>query len=340
MSQPNPLELAKQGHPKAIESLINRQMQPKGITAKVALKNNCLHIMLEAAQPPDQKALVPVIRKGITNLGIPSIEILKIYGKQLGEQVPAWSQEFELVGQQSSLSNLNVTPSIASNEIQQPQYNSQEKAQQESQVKAHTKKLAEVANQQNIKTKSSISTTFFVAISLGIIIFIYPFIIIFAININNTIAWGYLVAAFLIPLLFAINAKLNNKPFQKVVRWFFYGLVSFIILSVLAAFILISFYSKTETTTSTVNRTLNISQSEMGDKWPFTVDQGEISCIPPNTVIFRYENKIYAVNGTAEATGKYLDILPIWKDDPKVPPELKLKISISPIIDKGLELCK
>lgn len=37
MSQPNPLELAKQGHPKAIESLINRQMQPKGITAKVAL---------------------------------------------------------------------------------------------------------------------------------------------------------------------------------------------------------------------------------------------------------------------------------------------------------------
>ncbi|MFB2933910.1 hypothetical protein ACE1B6_01400 [Aerosakkonemataceae cyanobacterium BLCC-F154] len=58
MSQPNPLELAKQGHPKAIESLINRQMQPKGITAKVALKNNCLHIMLEAAQDPLQKFLI------------------------------------------------------------------------------------------------------------------------------------------------------------------------------------------------------------------------------------------------------------------------------------------
>lgn len=109
MSQPNPLELAKQGHPKAIESLINRQMQPKGITAKVALKNNCLHIMLEAAQPPDQKALVPVIRKGITNLGIPSIEILKIYGKQVGEQVPAWSQEFELVA--------SIKPSIPPQEV-------------------------------------------------------------------------------------------------------------------------------------------------------------------------------------------------------------------------------
>jgi Zn-dependent protease with chaperone function len=114
MSQPNPLELAKQGHPKAIESLINRQMQPKGITAKVALKNNCLHIMLEAAQPPDQKALVPVIRKGITNLGVPSIEILKIYGKQAGEQVPAWSQEFEIVSQIASTSipdNLSLATS-------------------------------------------------------------------------------------------------------------------------------------------------------------------------------------------------------------------------------------
>jgi hypothetical protein len=121
MSQPNALELAKQGHPKAIESLINRQMQPKGITAKVALKNNCLHIMLEAAQPPDQKALVPVIRKGITNLGVASIEILKIYGKQADEQVPAWSQEFELVAQQTnSTISIDKQETLSSSVTQQP----------------------------------------------------------------------------------------------------------------------------------------------------------------------------------------------------------------------------
>lgn len=32
MSQPNLLELAKQGDTKAIATLINRQLQPKGIT--------------------------------------------------------------------------------------------------------------------------------------------------------------------------------------------------------------------------------------------------------------------------------------------------------------------
>jgi hypothetical protein len=96
MSQSNLLELAKQGHPKAIESLINRQMQPKGITAKVALKNNCLNILLEAAQPPNQEALVPVIHKGVTNLGVSSIEILRIYGKRVGEELPAWDQQFKL----------------------------------------------------------------------------------------------------------------------------------------------------------------------------------------------------------------------------------------------------
>lgn len=39
-AKPNILELAKRGNPKAIEALLNRHLQPKGITAKVALKNH------------------------------------------------------------------------------------------------------------------------------------------------------------------------------------------------------------------------------------------------------------------------------------------------------------
>ena len=49
-TQPNLLELAKQGNPKAIATLMNRQLQPKSITAKAALKEGCLQIMLESAQ--------------------------------------------------------------------------------------------------------------------------------------------------------------------------------------------------------------------------------------------------------------------------------------------------
>jgi hypothetical protein len=52
-TQPNLLELAKQGNAKAIATLINRQLQPKGITAKAAFKDGCLQIMLESAHISD-----------------------------------------------------------------------------------------------------------------------------------------------------------------------------------------------------------------------------------------------------------------------------------------------
>lgn len=99
MAQANILDLAKQGNPKAIAALINRQLQPKGITAKAALKDSCLQVMLEATQVPGQKDSVAFIRKGITNLKAPSIEKVKVYGKQVGEEFPAWSEEFELIEQ-------------------------------------------------------------------------------------------------------------------------------------------------------------------------------------------------------------------------------------------------
>ncbi len=95
-NQPNLLKLAKQGNAQAIATLINRQLQRKSITAKAALKNGCLQVMLESAQAPNQQSLVAFVRKGITSLGAASIERVMVYGRQTGEEFPAWSEEFEL----------------------------------------------------------------------------------------------------------------------------------------------------------------------------------------------------------------------------------------------------
>ncbi|MEH1890612.1 MAG: TM2 domain-containing protein [Nostoc sp.] len=97
--QHNLLQLAKQGDPKAIAALMNRSLQPKGVTAKVAFKDGCLQIMLESAQVTEQQALVAFVRKGITNLETALIERVKIYGKCLGEEFPVWNQELEFAGQ-------------------------------------------------------------------------------------------------------------------------------------------------------------------------------------------------------------------------------------------------
>ena len=78
MTQPNLLELAKQGDANAIATLMNQKLQPKGITAKAVMKKDYLHIMLEAAKVPSQQTLVELIRKSMTNLAAESIEKVKV----------------------------------------------------------------------------------------------------------------------------------------------------------------------------------------------------------------------------------------------------------------------
>jgi DNA-directed RNA polymerase subunit M/transcription elongation factor TFIIS len=96
MQQQSLIELAKQGDAKAIATLINRHLQPKGILAKAALKESCLQIILEAESLPPQQELVGYIWNAMTKLGASSIQKVKIYGKQSDSDFPTWDQEFKL----------------------------------------------------------------------------------------------------------------------------------------------------------------------------------------------------------------------------------------------------
>lgn len=106
MTQIDLLKLAKQGDPKAIAALINRKLQPKGINAKASVKNGCLQIMLESAQSLNREVLASAIRNSLLNLGIESIQKVKIYGRRTGEEIPEWHEEFEIVTQKLSLEEL------------------------------------------------------------------------------------------------------------------------------------------------------------------------------------------------------------------------------------------
>jgi len=92
---------------------------------------------------------------------------------------------------------------------------------------------------------------------------------------------------------------------------------------------------------------VKVTETEYGDKWPFTVPEGIIYYEPvpyPNPKVklailtFKVGDKIYALNGLASSRIKqrgYLKIDEIWKPDPEIP---GTKISVSPIIDRGLKL--
>ncbi len=117
--QLTPLQLAKQGNPQAIASLINRSLKSKGITTKATLKKDCLEIMLESIQSPNQQILVAFIKKGVMSLGNATIKRLKIYGKCSGEDFPDWIEEIELDrenGQNPKLISISETSPLENKE--------------------------------------------------------------------------------------------------------------------------------------------------------------------------------------------------------------------------------
>ena len=80
--------------------------------------------MLEAAQVPNQQALVAYISKSMTSLGSKSITKVKIYGRKIGEDFPDWQQEFKIEEQINSPSlttqaAVEVQSSIPSPELKQ-----------------------------------------------------------------------------------------------------------------------------------------------------------------------------------------------------------------------------
>lgn len=96
MGQSKILELARQGDPQAIATLMNRSLTPKGISATIQRENYCLKVELTAAETPDAQILVPFVRNRISSLAVQHIQKVQIYGSQTAAVAPAWMEEFDL----------------------------------------------------------------------------------------------------------------------------------------------------------------------------------------------------------------------------------------------------
>jgi hypothetical protein len=94
MTQPHLLELAKQGDPQAIATLINATLEPQGVTAETFVEVDCLHVFLNAARPLNAQTLVAFVRRGILRLEVSSIQRVQVYGQRLGEEKPHWVETF------------------------------------------------------------------------------------------------------------------------------------------------------------------------------------------------------------------------------------------------------
>lgn len=94
ISQQKMMDIAREGNPKAIASLINQSLKHRGIHTQVKSKNGCLHVVLTAEEIPDSETTASFIHKKLIFLKIQSIQTLKIYGRKTGAKSIAWTQEY------------------------------------------------------------------------------------------------------------------------------------------------------------------------------------------------------------------------------------------------------
>jgi hypothetical protein len=106
--------LARKGDVQAIAALINRRTHPKGITTKVSINGDCLKLLLESQENPEQQVLASFARSLLMSLRIPGIYRVKLYGRKQGEEIPAWNTEFEIVEPALQTPQTVSKPAIAS----------------------------------------------------------------------------------------------------------------------------------------------------------------------------------------------------------------------------------
>jgi len=96
MSKGELLQLARQGDPEAIATLLNYTLQHKQIRTEVSLEGGCLDIILYAPQLPEPKAALVLIDRELMRLKIPGITIITVRGPSLNPDQPTWEEEFTL----------------------------------------------------------------------------------------------------------------------------------------------------------------------------------------------------------------------------------------------------
>ncbi|MFB8787758.1 MAG: hypothetical protein U7123_02645, partial [Potamolinea sp.] len=88
-----------------LTTLLNRSFEPKGVTVKAAIKNNSLHVIVEASQTPHQAESVTLVKEIVTRIKPQSIETVTVYGRQIGDDIPDWHQNFSVIDVSAGISN-------------------------------------------------------------------------------------------------------------------------------------------------------------------------------------------------------------------------------------------
>ncbi|MGG6298077.1 choice-of-anchor D domain-containing protein [Leptolyngbya sp. AN02str] len=112
------LQRARQGDPAAIATLINRALNPKGMSAQVWAADDGLHLVVDAPNAPPQREMVTFLQQGVTQLGTNAFQTVNVYGRQMGQPQPTWQQAIAVSPQTAHSSGAaNTAPPLTHIEL-------------------------------------------------------------------------------------------------------------------------------------------------------------------------------------------------------------------------------
>ncbi|MDB9496814.1 hypothetical protein PN441_07410 [Spirulina major CS-329] len=113
MSDLNPLlAQAKAGNPQAITALINKTLEPKGISVKASMNYECLTLVAESQEAPSQSLIVDFIKKGLLKVNPKNITKVIVRGRLSNQTHDLWQDSFNL--------RIPSTPSHPKSKTKQP----------------------------------------------------------------------------------------------------------------------------------------------------------------------------------------------------------------------------
>ncbi|MDX2228740.1 MAG: NAD-binding protein [Leptolyngbyaceae cyanobacterium bins.349] len=98
-----------------LQAILQLDLETQGITVKLAQEAPWLYMLLEAEQVPERSPLLGMIQQHIARLppaSFPTVQTVRIYGRQIGDSFAAWSREivFPGLGPQASPHQREVNP--------------------------------------------------------------------------------------------------------------------------------------------------------------------------------------------------------------------------------------
>lgn len=91
------LQLAQQRNLEALTTLIDQKLAEQVVkVADIEFKNDLLQLSVEASEVPEQAVIVPLVRDYLSQLRLPELTAVTLYGQKLGQELPFWMEEVAL----------------------------------------------------------------------------------------------------------------------------------------------------------------------------------------------------------------------------------------------------